>query len=515
MLRHAKRYTVFCAATQLAWLSVLAYSENRIRPWEEDVLRDLCAKYLEASPQIEAGAEELSAWLERLTRRIGRRLAESGLQGAPAEDVAILALLQAGAKSPTFSTSHKTVGPVERHGSTPVPGSQEEAEPNLPEGDGAQYSDVGKGEEGYVQAVERFAELPVSEKLVMTGDITAGFQSATVSDAPNLSSPYGRARMNFVARATPATADGRLSEGLFLVRMIAAGGPFDTSEVGGPSTYSPLNDVGTERSAFNEGLSRGNVYLSKVYYQQQTQIGPGYLVGRVGVIDFSDYFDTNDFANNEARQFINGAFVNSVAFKGGVSAPGFMAEYNPGFKEGWLQGAVFRMGYGISRVERAFTSPLWTLEAELKPWLRGYQGAWRFGGTIGNVAGAGGVQGIYLSLNQWLSARFGVYGRWAITNSGPGSLLLGPARHSYSSGLQWRFVDEGDRISAWGLGFSQAWGIEEEQARATERGLETYYRWQVTDNFSLTPDFQLVLGAGGNRIGATHLVFGVRTNFGF
>jgi hypothetical protein len=227
----------------------------------------------------------------------------------------------------------------------------------------------------------------------MTGDITAGFQSASVSASPELTSTFGRARLNFVARATPATADGRLSEGYFFVQMIAAGGPFDVSAVGGPNAFGPLNDVATNRSAFNEGLSRGNVYLNKVFYQQEARVGAGQLVGRVGVIDFSDYFDANEFANNEARQFMNGAFVNSLAFKGAVSAPGFMAEYTPGFTRGWLRNVEFRVGYGISRTERAFTSPLWTLEAELKPRLRGYQGAWRMGGTVGNVAGAGGVRG--------------------------------------------------------------------------------------------------------------------------
>jgi hypothetical protein len=244
--------------------------------------------------------------------------------------------------------------------------------------------------------------------------------------------------MNFVVRATPATPNGRFSDGNLFVQLIAAGGAFDTSEVGGPSSFSPLNDVAVARSSFNEGLSRGNVYLNKVFYQQQAQVGEGSLLGRVGVLDFSDYFDANEFANNEARQFINAAFVNSAAFKGGLSAPGFMVELDPSFKQGWLRGAVFRMGYGITRIERAFNSPLWTFEAELRPWLRGYQGTWRLGSTIGNVSGAGGVQGFYLSVNQWVSSRIGVYGRSAIANSGAGSLLLGPARQSCSGGLQWR-----------------------------------------------------------------------------
>jgi hypothetical protein len=483
-----------------------------VKPWQGEVFRDLCSKYLEGAPSDAADAEERAAWLDRLTRHIGQRLAASGLEGASAEDIAILALLQTQPILPLASADPRLSIPPQ-----PEPlnstddsrgGGEEGKEP-----DTVQYSDISKGEEGYLQAVDRLAELPVSERLVMTGDITAGFQSASVSGSPALSSAFGRTRMNFVVRATPATPDGRFSDGNLFVQLIAAGGAFDASEVGGPSAFSPLNDVATERSSFNEGLSRGNVYLNKVFYQQQARLGGGSLLGRVGVLDFSDYFDANEFANNEARQFINGAFVNSAAFKGGLSAPGFMVELDPSFKQGWLRGAVFRMGYGITRIERAFTSPLWTFEAELKPWLRSYQGTWRLGSTIGNVSGAGGVQGFYLSVNQWVSRRVGVYGRFAVANSGAGSLLLGPARQSYSGGLQWRFIDEADRVSAWGFGFSQAWGIEQEHPLATERVIETYYRWQLADRFSLSPSFQLVLGSGGDPSGGTHLVFGVRTNF--
>jgi hypothetical protein len=497
---------VFCA------LSPVEGSSGSSDTWEERLLLDLCKKYLNERPQTLTDPEERPLWLDRLTRHIGRRLAESGTGGATAEDVAMLALLQARSASPEESREHLD---------SPQAGSRPSSQQVQPENkdpsksDASQYGDISKGEEGYVQAVERFAELPVSERLVMTGGITAGIQAATVSGSPNLTSTFGRARINFVARATPATVDGRLSEGYFFAQLVAAGGPFDASAVDGPSAFSPFNDVATDRSRFNEGLSRGNVYVGKVFYQQEARIGDGYLLGRAGVIDFSDYFDANEFANNEARQFLNAAFVNSVAFKGAVSAPGFMTEYNPGFRQRWLQDAVFRVGYGISRIERAFTSPLWSLEAELKPWLRGYRGSWRLGGTIGNVAGAGAVRGLHLSVSQWIAPQIGLYGRFAVANSSLGSLILGPARQSYSGGLQWRILDREDRVSAWGLGFSQAWGIETDEPLGTERVFETYYRWQLADNFSLTPDLQFVLGSGGRLDGGTHFVFGLRTNFDF
>lgn len=219
----------------------------------------------------------------------------------------------------------------------------------------------------------------------------------------------------------------------------------------------------------------------------------------MGIIDLSDLFDTNDFANNEARQFLNGSFVNSGGYKGATIAPGFMGEYRRTVERDWLRRLVFRTGYAVSRTARAFTSPIWTGEVEMQTASRGYEGKYRFGGTLGNVADVGGTHGFHLSFDQWVSRSVGVYARYATSNSGPGSQAIGPVRQSYSGGAQWRFVDEQERISAWGLGFSQAFGIETGDPLQSERALETYYRWQLTQNFSLTPDFQLVFGSGGAR----------------
>ena len=109
----------------------------------------------------------------------------------------------------------------------------------------------------------------------------------------------------------------------------------------------------------------------------------------------------------------------------------------------------------------------------------------------------------------------GLFARYSIANSGPGSLVFGPVRQSYSGGLQWQVSGTGDRISAWGLGFSQAFGIPRDQRTASERVLETYYRWQAAENFALSPDFQLVFGSGGETSDSTHGVFGMRMHFGY
>ena len=109
----------------------------------------------------------------------------------------------------------------------------------------------------------------------------------------------------------------------------------------------------------------------------------------------------------------------------------------------------------------------------------------------------------------------GVWGRYGFSNEGPGSAALGPARQAYSGGWQWRIEGADDRTSALGIGFSQTFGMRTGDGRVSELALETYYRLQVAKNFSLTPDFQLVLGSGGAKQQGKHAVLGLRLNYGF
>jgi hypothetical protein len=463
---------------------------------------DLCARYASGANCQEAAGATI---LEQVAASVGVRLSSSGTAGVPAEDVAKLALLLArrgeGPQRPAAAKA--SVSPA-------APGQGQPAAPPVE----TEIGDLGKGEEGFRQGIEQLRELPPSERFVITGDITSGLQAATVAGGPDLTSMFGRVRMNAVARVVPASPGGMLSEGHFFIQMQAAGGPFNSVAVGGSGSFSALNDVATRRSRFNEGRSRGNLYLGKTFYQQELRLGENRVTGRIGVIDISDFFDTNTFANNESRQYLNSALVNSTAYKAGFSAPGLMGEYRRKMPYDWLDGAVLRVGYTVSRTERAFTSPLWTLEGEATTLTRGRRGHWRVGGTLGHVADAGGVRGMHISADQWISRRMGVFGRYAFGGRGPGSLAISPVSQSYSGGVHWRLVDRDDNISAVGIGFSQSFPIDPDGLQASERVLETYYRWQIAENLSLTPDFQIVLGSGGARSHGTHVVMGLRMFFG-
>jgi len=495
---------VVCVATILAG----TLSGQSRSDWRITALAELCARYVGGKESVVASRSD--EWLEKLTAAVGERLAAKGTTGVPAEDLAAVAMLVAERTSRQISSPERVA--TGREMATKAVTAQPDGRRRTQAGAGT-LADIGKGQEGLRQGIERLAEMPVTERLVITGDVTAGVQAATVSGATDLTSTFGRFRGNFVARAMEGT--GRLRNGYFFVQLRAAGGPFDTSAVGGPPAYNALNDVAVDRSRYNEGTSRGNLYLAKAFYQQELHIWKGELTARAGVVNFSDFFDANLFANNEARQFLNSSLVNNAAYKAGISAPGLMGEFQRKVERDWLRNVVLRTGYGVSQTARAFTSPLWNMEAEAQTLLRDREGHYRIGGSLGNVAGMGGAHGIYVNFDQWLSRAMGVWGRYGFSNQGPGSAALGPARQAYSGGWQWRISGTGDRISAWGIGFSQTFGMETGNGRVSERALETYYRLQVARNFSLTPDFQLVLGLGGAKQPGKHAVLGLRLYYGF
>jgi len=460
--------------------------------WHRKALLELYAKHVpEASSMVEADRQKL----DRVARRIGEKLSSGGFTSVDAADVAMLALLET------------------RSWPAPPAAQQPATQPAEPARGGV--SDLQKGNEGIRQAQERLEGMPIGERMVITGDVASVLQGAPVNDEPDMTATSGRARVNFVLRAFSGRQDKGLSDGYFFVQMLSAGGAVDSSVVGGPRSFTALNDIATDRSRFNESTERGNIYLRKAFYEQRLTLGENELTGRAGIIDLTDYFDTSLFANNEARQFLNGAFVNSAAFKTGISAPGLMGAYTRKIDKDWLEAIVIRAGYAVSRIERAFASPVWNGEIEAQTLWKGHRGYWRMGGAFGNRAGVGSVRGFYLGVDHWVAPKIGVFGRYAISDSGVGSQSFGPVRQSYSGGLQVRRVDTGDRISAWSIAFSQAFGITTDMRLASERVIETYYRWQWTQHISITPDFQLILGSGGRRTKGTQPVLALRLNFGF
>ncbi len=510
--------TFFSWAFALWAFSFPSALAQNLEPWQRIALDELAQRYV--TPGSAADLQDQHAKLEATLRAMGERLAVGGSGAVSTKDLALITLLRvelsreedtsvAAASTGTQSATSPAQGQASVPVTTYPPSTRSGA------AEQRQIADLGRGLEGIRQAQDALAEMPVGQRLVITGDVVSALQAATVPGNADLTTAVGRARVNFTLRAFSGGGVRGLSDGYFFVQMRAAGGAADSSVVGGPNSFSRFNGIAADRSAFNEGTSRGNLYLSKAFYEQNLDLPNGTINGRIGIINLSDFFDTNSFANNEARQFINEGFINSAGFKTGISAPGLMGQYFREIGKGKLRQMIFRAGYAMSQTNRAFTSPLWAGEVEGVTEFFGREGHYRVGGSAGNVADQGGITGVHFSADQWLTNSIGVFGRYAWNNSGRGSLAFGPVSQSYSGGIQKRFIDAGDHVSAFSVGFSQAFPIASEPGLVSEKALETYYRWQWTRNVSLTPDFQLIFGSGGRRQQGTQAVMSVRLNFGF
>ncbi len=266
-----------------------------------------------------------------------------------------------------------------------------------------------------------------------------------------------------------------------------------------------------------------------------------------GKVDFFGFFDQNAVAGDESKQFLNSVFVHNPLLDAGgetgVDAngfqPGFIAAYvNHSDKaQPWrLSFGVFGAGDRGANYQRTLSSPLLMLQAEkqlklfggltghyrLYGWTRS-QGA-DFDGTLRRHSGYG------LSVSQQVDDNLSLFARY-------GRMVQGelPFNQALTVGVE---------ISgnAWGragdsLGIAGAWMktgkayranpvtsyLDDAQTLAAstfspqgaERLVELYYRFRLSPQFDLTPDFQWIARPGGNRDAKSVQVIGLRANIAY
>ncbi len=266
-----------------------------------------------------------------------------------------------------------------------------------------------------------------------------------------------------------------------------------------------------------------------------------------GKMDIFGFFDQNAGAGDEGKQFLNSVFVHNPLLDAGrevgVDAngfqPGFIVSYKNWFNkpEPWkLSFGVFGAGQRGANYQRSLTSPL--LMAQLEKQLR-------FDGLVGNyrlyawnrsqALDFDGVTtsrhtGFGVSVDQRVGdgvTLFSRYGRMA-----KGELAFNQALTAGAeiSGSYWnRGADVLGIAGAWlqsGKGYrnsvATAW-LDDAQTQmaysftpqGAEKLLEVYYRYRLSPQFELSPDFQYVTNGGGNADGKAVKVFALRANIAY
>lgn len=267
-----------------------------------------------------------------------------------------------------------------------------------------------------------------------------------------------------------------------------------------------------------------------------------------GKMDIFGFFDQNAAAGDESKQFLNSVFVHNplldAAGEVGVDANGFQ----PGFVASYLnyvdKTQPWRLSLGLfgagdkgANYQRSLSSPLLMVQAEKQLKL--------FGGLTGNYRIYGwnrkeGVDfdgvttskhtGIGASVDQRLGDGVRVFARYGKLINGELPFNQAATAGAEFSGSYWgRGADAIGIAGAW-LQSGKAYRSSTATAyydndnllpaysftpKGAEKLAEIYYRYRLSPQFELSPDFQYVTNGGGNADAKTVKVFALRANIAY
>ncbi|MGE5469305.1 MAG: carbohydrate porin [Bacteroidota bacterium] len=271
-----------------------------------------------------------------------------------------------------------------------------------------------------------------------------------------------------------------------------------------------------------------------------------------GKMDIFGFFDQNAAAGDEAKQFLNSVFVHNPLLDAGrevgVDAngfqPGAIASYVNYFDKAqpWrLSVGLFGSGTRGANYQRSLSSPLLMVQAEKQLKLfGGLTGNYRIYGWNRNQAAdfdgtASKHTGIGASIDQRLGDGIRVFARY-------GKLINGelPFNQAFTagadfSGSYWnRAADSIGIAGAWlqsdkayrtagGSGCTGGFDANDDcisgafsfMPQGAEKVAEVYYRYRLSPQFELSPDFQYVTNGGGNADAKSVKVFALRANIAY
>ena len=266
-----------------------------------------------------------------------------------------------------------------------------------------------------------------------------------------------------------------------------------------------------------------------------------------GKMDIFGFFDQNAAAGDESKQFLNSVFVHNPLLDAGgevgVDANGFQ----PGFVASYLnytdKAQPWRLSIGLfgtgdkgSNYQRSLTSPLLMVQAEKQLKL--------FGGLTGNYRIYGwnrsqGVDydgsltqhtGVGVSIDQRVGDGIKLFTRYGKLVTGELPFNQAVTAGTEFSGSYWgRAADSLGIAGAWlqsGKGYRTTTAtayLDDAQSQiayaftpqGAEKVAEIYYRYRLSPQFELSPDFQYVTNGGGNGDAKSVKVFALRANIAY
>ena len=265
-----------------------------------------------------------------------------------------------------------------------------------------------------------------------------------------------------------------------------------------------------------------------------------------GKMDIFSFFDQNAAAGDESKQFLNSVFVHNPLLDAGrevgVDAngfqPGFVASYLNYFDkpQPWrVSVGVFGTGERGANYQRSLSSPLLMVQAEKQLRFDGLLGNYRiygwnrsegvdFDGSVNKHTGFGA------SVDQRIGDGIRLFARYGKLVKGELPFNQAVTAGAEFSGSYWnRGADAIGIAGAWlqsGKAYrtstASAW-LDDNQSQlaytftpqGAEQIAEVYYRYHLSPQFELSPDFQYVTNGGGNADAKSVKVFAVRANIAY
>ncbi len=245
------------------------------------------------------------------------------------------------------------------------------------------------------------------------------------------------------------------------------------------------------------------VSLSELWYEQE--LFDGRLIFTLGKIDLSAYFDANEVAGDETSQFLSPGFVHSVAIE-------FPDDNGPGVRLQFIPSELWDLSFGWGEADADWDElgkePFLMGEVAFHPKFRGLQGNYRFYGWYREKRGdeARGWKGddeegwgFGLSADQAVAEGLSVFVRVGYQNE-----ELYEFDWAWSLGAELGGCYWGREEDALGVAFGMALLSEDYEdvsdpwISEDEAHLELYYRLQINDHLSLSPDLQVIWNAQGD-----------------
>jgi len=266
------------------------------------------------------------------------------------------------------------------------------------------------------------------------------------------------------------------------------------------------------------GNSEGKVEVAEAWYEHG--FFDGVIAFSIGKLDLSNYFDTNEVANDETTQFLASGFVGNLAIEFYDNGPGTRLVLNP------VDFIELGIGVQVAEWENINNDKFIITEFGIKPEIGSLKGNYRFyawtnraehAELIGTKAQEKGY-GIGTSLDQQIFDFLTFFARLGFQDKEIYEIDMAASTGFALSGSLWNRDD--DTVGfAYGMAhlsddyekIQKASGVKTEH----ESHAEVYYNININEHVSITPDLQVITNALGDNDSHTIWVAGIRGQFTF